>query len=197
MKKLLFALAITALFISTTAFAQLNWEDNIGLYFDETATTSCEALPTLTFGSGFLAVTHLTSNSLAGWEVKITSTGGGQFPSITPRGDFINAASIPGEFIVGLGTPLVPVNGTVVLADLDFVITDDTNPFYGSLDHVYFDSMGNNLPAYVDGDDRNLLKRMVPALGELGNPQLIANGDCSGVVDNEDASFGNVKALFR
>jgi len=197
MKKLLFVLAITALFVSTTAFAQLNWEDNIGLYLDEAATTSCGTAGASQFVPAFLTLTHLTSDSVSGWEVKITASGGGMIFSVTPRGQFINAASIPGEYSIGLGTPLLAVNGTVVIADVQVLITDDTTPTYGFLDHVYYDSMNNDLPAYVDGIDRNLVKRLVPALGGLDQPQLIVNGDCGGVVADEDASFGNVKALFR
>lgn len=196
MKKLLFALTITALLVSTSAFAQLNWEDNIGIYFDEGATTYCGAAPAVNLYPAYLVLTHVTSNSVAGWEVKITSSGGGQFTSVTPRGDAINAANRQYEYIIGLGTPLFPVNGTLVIADMQFVISDDTVPFYGYLGPVYYDTLGNDLPAYVDGDDLNLVKRLVPAVGGTDQPQLTANGDC-GPVDNEDASFGSVKALFR
>ncbi len=196
MKKLLFALTITALFISTTSFAQLNWQDNIGIYLDEAATTSCDVLPAVNIYPAYLVLTHLTSESVGGWEVKITSEGGGQFTSVAPRGDAINAATRQYEYIIGLGNPLFAVNGTLVIADMQFVISDDTQPFFGYLDAIYYDTLDNGLPAYLDGADPNIVKRLLPARGGLDNPQLaINNGEC--VVDNEDASFGAVKALFR
>jgi len=196
MKKLLFALTITALFISTTAFAQLTWEDNIGVYFNETATSNCQAAPGVAVYNGFVVLTHLTSPAISGWEAKITGSGGGALTAVTPRGLAINAANRADEYIIGLGAPLLATNGTLVIADVSFVISDDTVPFNIFVGHIYFDTLGNNLPAYVDGADANLVKRLAPAIGGTGDPQLIANGTC-GVVENEDASFGAVKALFR
>ncbi len=196
MKKLLFALALMALLVSTSAFAQLNWEDNIGVYLDEAATTSCDVLPAVAIYPAYLTLTHVTSASVGGWEVKITSDGGGQITVVNPRGDSVNAATRQYEYIIGLGSPLLPVNGTLVIADIQFVISDDTVPFFIYLDHIYFDSMGNDLPAYLDGADANIIKRLLPARGSLSDPQMVINnGQC--VVDNEDASFGAVKALFR
>ncbi len=195
MKKLLFALTMTALLVSGTAFAQLNWEDNIGIYFDEGAQIFCDAAPAVNVYPAYLVLTQVTSESVGGWEVKITSSGGGQITAVNPRGLAINAATREFEYIIGLGEPLFPVNGTLVIADISFVITDDSVPFYGYVGHIYYDTLENNLPAYLDGADANLVKRLVPAIGETTNPQLTANGQCE--VDNEDASFGAVKALFR
>ncbi len=195
MKKLLFVLTLTALLVSTSAFAQLNWQDNIGIFFDEAATNFCDARPATAIYPAYLVLTNVTSTSVGGWEVKITGDGGGAITNVNPRGDSINAANRQYEYIIGLGTPLFPVNGTLVIADIQFVITDDLTPFYAYVGPVYYDTLGNDLPAYLDGADLNIVKRLVPAVGETFNPQLTVNGQCE--VDNEDASFGAVKALFR
>ncbi|MGD9546328.1 MAG: hypothetical protein AB7V45_02160 [Candidatus Krumholzibacteriia bacterium] len=193
MKKLILATALVAMAIGGSAFAQLNWEDNIGLYFDEGATSYCGTAP-IGFTHAFLVLTHCTSPSVGGWEAKVTFEGGVTQTAAALYGLTINAATRPNEFIVGLGQPLVAVNGSVVLADFTLYATG--GPGYGFVGPVYFDSLQNNLPAYLDGNDPELVKPMLPSLGGIFDPVLIVNGDC-GPVENEDASFGGVKALFR
>ncbi len=196
MKKLLLLVTFAALLISTQAMAQYTWEDNLGIFLDDQASTNCGYVTATDVYPAYLMITRLTSSSVGGWEVKITSSGGGVISAVNPRGDFINAANRQYEYIVGLGSPLLPTNGYLVIADIDFVIFDLSVPFKAFIGPVYYDTLGNGLPAYLDGEDPNLVKRLVPATWDLDYPQLLINGLC-GTVENEESSFGTVKALFR
>jgi hypothetical protein len=195
MKKMVLALTLAALALSGTASAQY-WQDNIGMYFDEGATISCDSRP-FGFYNAFVVLTNLTSPSIGGWEAKITMVGGGQITSVTPRPALahINAATRMNEYIIGLGEPMFAVGGRCVIADVTLVVANATVPTYGFIGPVYYDSLENGLPAYLDGQDSGLIKPLLPRIGEVTDPQFIINGDCA--VDNEDASFGAVKALFR
>ena len=195
MKKMVLALTLAALALSGTASAQY-YLDNIGMYFDEGATITCDARP-FGFYNAFVVLTNLTSPSIGGWEAKITMVGGGQITAVTPRpaDGHINAATRQYEYIIGLGEPMFAVGGRCVIADVTLVVADPSVPTYGFIGPVYYDSLENGLPAYLDGQDSGLIKPLLPRIGEVTDPQFIINGDCA--VDNEDASFGAVKALFR
>lgn len=194
MKKMVLALTLAALALSGTAFATV-WEDNVGMYFDEGATVYCDALP-FGFYNAFVVLTNLTSPTIGGWEAKITMNGGGQITEVAPRGLPINAATRQDEYIIGLGEPLLAVAGRCVVADISFVVANAAVPTYGFIGPVYYDSLENGLPAYLDGADSGLIKPLLPRIGEVTDPQFIVNGDC-GPVANEEASFGAVKSLFR
>ncbi len=196
MKKLLFAVTLTALLVSVSAFAQMTWQDNIGIYLDEAGANYCQDLAP-GFYPAYLVLTGLTSETVGGWEAKITSSGAGEFTAVNPRGTYIDAGTKTDEYIIGLGIPMPAVGGTCVIADLTFGLSS-ADPFYGFVGPIYWDSLENGLPAYLDGADQSIIKRLVPRIGQVSDAQLLINDPvCGGVVANEDASFGAVKALFR
>jgi len=191
MKKLALALCIVMVSIAGSAFA-LQWENNLGMYFDEEGSNFCDALPMgYHVNVAHLVLTNLTADSVAGWEVKITTSSNLTKGQFVLRGDAINAASRVDEYIVGLGTPLT--GDAIVLADFDLYLMDDTTPAFVYLDGVYFHSLDNRVPAYADGNSDII--EIHQSTGGANDPVMIINGEC--VVANEEASWDSVKSLYR
>lgn len=193
MKTLVIALALVTL--AGSSFGQAYWEDNIGMYYNEDGTNYCCGAPPGTFVDVYLVLTHATSATVAGWEAKLTFEGAWFPVSFTPRYDHINAATRPNEYIVGLGTPQATIGGAVVLMDIRLYNTDGFIPSYGYVGPIYFHSIPELLPAYLDGADLELVKPMYPSLGSIHDWVISLNNGC--VVDDENTSFGTVKSLFR
>ncbi len=170
--------------------------DQIGVYFDETGDGMCSESVTGMFDA-YLVLTELSSSSIGGWEVKITTSGGGVLTSATPRGLAIDAASRDNEYIVGLGTPMYAVNGALVVMDLSFYVFDTLDPFYVYVGPVYYHTTAELLPAYLDGADLNVVKPLTPSQGTIEDPVLMANVNCTGPVENQTSSWGEVKSIFR
>ncbi len=121
MKKLALALCFVMLTVAGSASA-LQWENNIGLYFDEAGANFCDVLPIgYHVGAAHLVLTNLTVDTVGGWEAKVTSDNV-LIGAFTLRGDAINAATRPDEYIVGLGSPLS--GDVIVLADYDLYVSD-------------------------------------------------------------------------
>ncbi|MBU2499855.1 hypothetical protein KJ682_00865 [bacterium] len=170
--------------------------DRIGIYFDEAADQFCSE-DTAGFFNGYLVFTGLSSSAIRGWEAKITFAGGGALTAATPRGLFIDAATRANEYMVGLGQPLLADHGLVVVMDMTFYVFDVLDPFLAYVGPIYFHSTPELLPAYLDGEDVELVKPLIPSQGTILDPVLIVNGQCSGPVDAESESWGGVKGLFR
>jgi len=196
MKKMVLALTLAALALSGTASAQY-YLDNIGMYFDEGATITCDARP-FGFYNAFVVLTNLTSPSIGGWEAKVTFTGGGLLTNVAYVGLAINAATRTNEYIVGLGEPLVADQGTLAVMSMTLYIFDTLVVTHGFVGPVYYNSIeGVELPCYLDGDDMELIKPLYPSLGTIDEPVLILNDKCSGPVANTPSSWGDLKSLYR
>jgi len=189
-------LAVFAL--SGAAFAQVdpNYQNNIGVYSDEGATTSCVDLPVGAHDL-YLVLTKLTNNECAGWEGKI-SAAGVLLTGFSNRGQAIDVGSRPDEHIVGYADPLPASPGTgggvIVVADLQIFIGDISNPGFLFVDEVYFSLQEDGLPAYLDGGSSG--HSLHPSMGGVNDAIFTVNGDC-GAVAIEENSFGSVKSLFR
>ncbi len=195
MKKL--ALVIMFSLLATAAFAQGWSANNVGIYLDETATVNCG------YGTGmtpcFLVGTGLETASVGGFELKITVEG----PAFGPLNPVYpvqatNLASRAGEWIVGYGTPAPTAGNSVVFMTFDLFINDDLTPTEVFIDPVYFASLPGS-GAYLDGADYNIILPLFNSTGDpitgANVPVLTMNGQC--VVPTEDASWGDVKSLFR
>jgi len=198
MKKL--ALVMVFALIAGSAFAQ-NWRaNNVGVYLDEGAVSNCG------FGMGavdcYLVGTGIETATVGGFEIKLTVVGPafGPLNPVFPEGG-INLATKPGEWIVGFGTPSPVTNGMTTFMAFQLLITDNSTPteIYG--DHIYFPSLPNSgAPgAYLDGADYDIILPLYSATGDVVGggsvPLFTMNGGCG--VDAQDATWGEVKSLFR
>jgi len=198
MKSLFLFVLMFALLAASLAGAQ-TWpynDNNLGMYFDEAATSYCCGRAPGSFVNVYLILTGATHATIGGWEATVTFQGAGAVPtSFMPRYDFINAATRANEYIVGFGTPQPAVGGKLVLMDIQLYVVDGMIPTYGYVGPVYFHTASDPLPAYVDGADLGQVQVMYPRLGGVNDWVMSLNNGC--VVDNETTSFGSVKSLFR
>ncbi len=199
MKKMVLVIALAAIALSGSAFAQdPAYFDNIGIYLDEEATNSCDVLP-VGAHNAFLVLTKMTANEVLGWECKLIvenmfMTG------FALRGTGLDVATREGEHIVGLESPLLAIGGAVIIADLE-ILLGNTDPGAIYVNEVYFSLLENGLPAYLDGASAGYTLHPANAydpgyLGSVADPIFVTNGDCI-TVATEEASFGSVKSLFR
>ncbi len=199
MKKMVLVIALAAIALSGSAFAQdPAYFDNIGIYLDEEATNSCDVLPIGPHNT-FLVLTKLTSSEVLGWECKLIvenlfMTG------FALRGEGLNVGTRENEYIVGLTSPLPAIGSAVVVADVEILI-GNTDPGAIYVNEIYFSLLENGLPAYLDGASGGHTLHPANAynpgyLGSVADPIFVSNGDCN-TVANEEASFGSVKSLFR
>ncbi len=199
MKSLLVLLCLSCVLWAGVAGAQGGpspSSDLIGIYFDEQGDGYCSESVEGMFPV-YLVLTELTSPSIGGWEAKITCTANGVLTGAAPRGLAIDAATRTDEYIVGLGEPLVADDGLIVVMDLSYYIFDTVDPFYLYVGPVYYHATPELLPSYLDGDDMNVVKPLYPSQGEIDDPVLMANTNCTGPVDNESSSWGELKSIFR
>jgi hypothetical protein len=203
MKKF-FALLAGLMLVSSLGFAGADPDDDSFGFFFDTDGFIYEAFTAAPFQpvTGYLVVSNPTSVGVSGWECKIVTSGTPVAPSWTYAGGGLNVydANATGLFNVGVGPgplALTPVNGVVVLASWTGYILAPTDvvtftilPFPSS---VTFD----NAPGYVDGDDVGIV---VPCGVSTGFPYgpfcASINLDPSGIVADEEVSWGAVKTLF-
>jgi hypothetical protein len=201
MKKMfLFAsVMIIALGIGGNALAQLDPDDDgIGVYFDPSAAGSnCVFLEPGTYRS-FVVITHPTAQraGVGGWEAKIWLTGPAIITNTTYEGNSLNFLSPP-EYLVGIQIPLYNpyMYPAVVVAYFDYVLLDDTEPVYWWIDAIFRSSLPEKVPAYLDGDDYNIIIPLQQPTGGPDIPVASINGECA--VPADDVSWGEMKTLFR
>lgn len=197
MKKIALVIFLATL-LTGNAFAQLDPDDDgIGVYFDPCACVNCL---TLDQGEhlGYVVITHPTSPSgVGGWEAAIWAEGPAFITEWELLGNAINAATRENEFIVGLGEPLANPYSfpAVVVAILHLLIVDTAEPVNFYIDGVYFHSLPEQVPAYLDGDDYNIIKALQQSTGGPMYPVATINGECA--VATQPATIDGVKALYR
>jgi hypothetical protein len=202
MKKLLVTLACLTL-VSSFAFAGADPDmDSFGFFFDTDGTiVEMHTAAPFAAATGYLVVSNPTSRGVSGWECKVDVLGPAVAKSWSYAGGGLNVydAVATGLFNVGVGPgpgALVPINDVCVLATFSCyvmspvdVITFTILPFPGS---VTF----SNTPGYVDADDVGIIYPCGVSSGfPYGEMSAIING--TGVVANEDMTWGGVKALFE
>lgn len=197
-----FALAsclVVALAMAGAAFAQLDPDnDGIGIYFDPSAAGSnCVFLAPGNYRC-FVVVTHPTAQraGVGGWEAKIWPDGPAFITHTTYEGNSINFLSPP-EYLVGIQVPLYNpyMYPAVVVAYFDYILLDDTVPVYWYIDGVYRHSLPEQIPAYLDGDDYNIIIPLQQPTGGRDIPVASINGECA--VPNDEVTWGSVKSLYR
>ena len=197
MRKLLLALFILPA-IAGMAYAQLDPDDDgIGVYFDPCACNNCISMDV---GShrAFLVITHPTSPAgVHGWEAKLWATGPMFITGVGLQGANINVGVLPNEYIVGVVDPLINpfTYPAVVIATIDFYLSATAPAAQFWIDGVMFHSLPEKQPAYLDGSDTNVIKKLQQSTGGRDFPVATINGDCAVAVEGE--TWGGVKALFR
>ena len=191
MKKLALVLALTLTAFAGSAFASDWFSDNVGIYIDEAGTNNCITAAPFTPVTAYLVCTQLNSSDINAWELALVNSNVTTL-SFQPRGTGpIDAAINPGEHIVGLAAPLAVVGGTVVIADMQFMVMN-TAPAGIMIKNTFFHSLPGKVPAY-QGSGTPI--RELHQISAAGSPVITINNGC--VVPAETSSFGSVKSLFR
>lgn len=190
MKKLALVLALTLVAFAGTASASGWYTDNVGIYFDEAATTYCGTAAPFTPFPAYLVFTQMTASDILAWEIQLTYNNV-TLLSFTPRGDHIQISPRPGESMVGLAAPSPVVGGAYVAADLNLLVPN-ANPAGVTAAGVFFHLMDIKVPCYINSQD---VPFELHPISEPGAPIMIINNGCA--VDVQVDSFGAVKSLFR
>ncbi len=198
MKKTLLLLTVS-LMVATSAFAILDdAENNIGLYFDTNADVVCTTANFIDHVPAYFILTNPTMTSTRGFELGMNVIGRTN-TSVTVtypvNATDVGAAGTGGNdfnYIAGYASPMLTTPVTI-LATLDIFYLDQV-----PLDFILGPAAPSSDPA---GENVMIMLEdfsLVPGStsNEPGLPAAQINGACV-VVDNEDASFGAVKALFR
>ncbi len=142
----------------------------------------------------YIYLTNVTGPALGAYEFALSFTGGSA-PIVTDAGlppqgvNFGNG----NEYIIGVGTPLVPDQyGNVILLSPQFFVSDQTpvSVFVGpvSLPHTPGEI------TYVEFDDVSLSHFMTPASGDFADRIFAFNET---IVENEGTSWTDVKSMYR
>lgn len=196
MRKFLLGLFML-LALAGNAWAQLDPDDDgIGVYFDPCACNNCITMP-VGAHRAFLVITHPTSpTGVHGWEAKMWAEGPAFITNVDVLGNNINVGTAP-EYMVGIVDPLINpfTYPAVVVAIIDFYLTSTATPTYFYIDGIRFHSLPEKMPAYLDGSNTDVIKKLQQSTGGRTFPVATINGECA--VPSETETWGGVKALFR
>ncbi|MBM4131940.1 hypothetical protein FJ250_13100 [bacterium] len=190
MKKLALALALTLVALAGTASAADWFANNVGIYFDEAATSNCGTVAPMTPFAGYLVFTQMTAADINAWEIQLNYNNVTKL-SFMPRGVHVMISPRPGEAMVGLATPAPVVGGSFVAADLQLVVLNP-NPAGIFANGVFFHLLDIQVPAYTNSQD---VAYELHPISPPGSPIMTINNGCA--IDVEVDSFGAVKSLFR
>lgn len=192
-------LILGTLFLASSAFATLSTEpDNIGMYFDPMGDIVCRTAAFLNHVPAYVLYTNPTLANVRGFELGIDLVGAVNtsvakiYPVPTTDVGANNTGGISLNFIAGFGAPVLTSDVTL-LCTLDIFFLDFTPvDFYCGPSAPSSNTLG--LPMVIR-DDFSLLA--VDTSNMPGEVSAQINAPECMVVENEDASFGAVKALFR
>ncbi|RKZ19928.1 hypothetical protein DRQ50_01020 [bacterium] len=197
-------LALVLVLIVCASGAQAQWKiNNLGMYLVDFEDSYCE--PAAGPGAFHVVVmgTNMTALSCKGVEFELFFEGPHQVSNVQmPDGIDFGGHRVT-DHTIGYTQPFPVVNGEFVFYEFVLGIFDVTGPTLGFMGPIYFHSLPDPFPAYLDGEDPTLetIIQLNNAIGDVHQPDtnlpvLILNGDCGGV-PNDDVSFGGVKALFQ
>ncbi len=193
MKKMVFALALIALAFGGSAFAQMGWQDNIGVYFDAEG-TQLSATDELTGPRAlYIVLDNLSNGVVDGFECKLVCTGSMSlmddvfvFPVQT-----IEVARFENEILAAYSEPQIPAGGKLLAGTIYVNVLDAGMPGALYLEPLRQPSI-EGAPCYAaDGVDYALRNSTEP-----GAPVLVLNYPEEPVA-TETTSFDNLKSLFR
>lgn len=195
------AIALLALLPVSAAFAIVDPDpDSIGLYFDAYADVYEAEAPPYSLVPVHIIATNPTYAEIHGYEFGIEISGSYVVSDIQLYGEnpFITGSSIPGDCIVGLGSPLIASEATYLGQFQVFLL--DANPILFLIRGTDPSSNGDSRFPSVLIDQETIL-----ALGPSGwddatrSPTWCAalNSDAVRPVETVPATFDHVKCLFR
>jgi hypothetical protein len=196
MKKGMLLLGLGVL-LASPAMAQIDPDvDGIGIYFDPCA---CEYCVTRDVGEtfGYLLITHPSSSTgVGGWECEISWDGPVVPLQYMLQGQAINVETPP-AFAVGLAEPLSNpyMWPAVVVCTIRMMVMDTSEPINFYIDGIFFHSLPEKVPAYLDGGDYSTILELRQSTGGPDIPVATINGDCA--VDGEETSWSEIKSMFR
>jgi hypothetical protein len=185
------------LLVAVNAFAQLDPDDDgIGVYFDPCACVNCISMD---FGNrtAYIVITHPTSpQGVGGWECAMWPEGPVSLTGVDIQGQAINIGTAP-EYVVGTVDPQINpfTYPAIVVAVIHFFVESTADPITWWIDGIRRHSLDEKVPAYLDGGDITIIKKLQQSTGGPQFPVATINGDCA--VGLEIESWGGVKALFR
>jgi hypothetical protein len=149
--------ALLSLSIAGSTSAQVSADDVIGVYFDTSASVNCTSLdagPHTAYV--YIKNPSSLSNSVGGWEAKIWLTGPAIITNTTFEGNALNFLSPP-EYLVGIQSSIAGSPEAVLVATFDFQLLDTSEPVEWWIDAIFRHSLPDPVPAYLDGDDYNVI----------------------------------------
>lgn len=199
MKKTLMLL-MAAMLVASSAFAILDSApDNIGLYFDTNADVVCTTAAFIDHVPAYFILTNPTLPQIRGFEVgmnvvnRVNSSITITYPVSATDVGAAGTGGVDFNYIVGYATPM-GTSAATILGTLDIFFLDTAQ-----LDFILGPAAPSSDPTgehpMVVKDDFSLMA--IDTSNEPGMPAAQINAPQCMVVDNEDASFGAVKALFR
>lgn len=203
MKRLFFAMsALAALSLLAPSAGVAQDINQIGIYTTTTPVpNSAEARWDGSLPGQLTAYVVLTNpfNDVT-TQSSIVQVGGYEFHVILPAGFLITESILPGSVLNFQTAPVFYCSGLVdVTSNRALLVTLTLATFTGTEGLVYLDEVpqGASIPgsiAITDGGDNFQLVEAYPASGDLALPVFGINMD---VVPNEDASWSDLKALYR
>ena len=198
MKKLVVLLMLSLM--ATSAFAVVDPDDDMmGIYFDLNADVVCASASPVTHRIAYIMYTNPTLPTTRGFECQVSYVAGDNNTSISATYPVsttdVGVKAAPAfNFIAGFANPL-PTSAATVLATLDIFYLNFSGPsmdiFLGPAVPSSSD-LGLPMVLREDFSQMDVGTSVLP-----GGPAAQINAPVCLVVDNEDASFGAVKALFR
>jgi hypothetical protein len=192
-------LLLGTLLIAGNAFALLDdAQDNLGMYFDTQGDVVCRTAAFLNHVPAYILYTNPTLPSLRGFEMGLDLVGAvntsvaKSFPVPTTDVGANNTGGISYNFIAGFAAPMLTSPATV-LCTLDIFFLDFTPVSF--ICGPSAPSSNTDGLAMVMLEDFSLMG--VDTSNMPGEFAAQINAPECMVVENEDASFGAVKALFR
>ena len=184
--------------IANGAFAIVDPDDiSMGIYFDANADVFEISSAPYVMVSAHIILTNPTFPVLYGYEFGYTIYGNHMVSgtNLWGTGPF-DVGGGPGNHIVGLAAPLATNTATKLCTLTLFIL--DANPIALTLaGSIPNDVPGSNLPAVSLAGDGILPIGLSAGLDGAGNPMVSAYINGFGVVASEQASWGQVKSLYR
>jgi hypothetical protein len=195
MKRWLTLLTLGVLLTGSSALAQIDPDtDGIGIYKDLAATIYCAPeTPNAPFDVYLVLTNPSALGGVSGWELQL------EFSALVfalnwgYQGQAVNAATPP-EFAVGLAAalPWAPAINLMTITMLALVPTCEWIHIIPTLNP----SIPGEL-VYADGVDPGNLIIMRQSTGGPDEPVYGINCDCPPPIATDEASWGNVKNLYR
>lgn len=208
MKNLVIVLAI--LLMASSAFANIEYKDNVGIYFDPYGDDMCEARIATDGGIGtrhvYLVLTQLTNPSVWGFELQIEMDGPLALMNYTyPAGSGGMNMVTPPSFMVGFADGLPAISGTCVVMEFDVAVYslnetlwDTSGDAHLFVREIFFHSLEDPVPAYLTGEGEIL--PLHQSTGGAEDPVMIFsldNGGCGNVVPADETTWDSLKSLYR